>query len=174
MPNPAELGQQAGAPRNGDRKRPNKAELLLLRSAALGAALLPEVTGRLKQAAADQDRQRLAALRYRLVAADSLPLRWPAALEERRDLMRYIMSVESLSPPTSSASGPMPIRRPLRMLSSTNRRMPCHDAEACRETYRQTYRETYRENYPETWPVGYGAGSHTAASIGCSSAQAAI
>jgi HEAT repeat protein/thiol-disulfide isomerase/thioredoxin len=58
-----------------------EAEAIRQRLAALGAALVPEVAGRLKRATADQDRQRLAALRYRLVAADSLPLRWPGGLE---------------------------------------------------------------------------------------------
>jgi len=51
------------------------------RLAGYGAALLPEVAARLKETAADEQRQRLWALRYRLAAADSLPLRWPGGLE---------------------------------------------------------------------------------------------
>ncbi|HUT13827.1 MAG TPA: HEAT repeat domain-containing protein [Thermoguttaceae bacterium] len=50
------------------------------RLARWGPALLPEVYQRLKQAATDEDRQRLLALRYRLVADDALVLRWPGGL----------------------------------------------------------------------------------------------
>lgn len=50
------------------------------RLARLGSALLPTVVEQLKAAAADRDRERLAALRYRLVASDSLALRWPGGL----------------------------------------------------------------------------------------------
>ena len=57
------------------------AEAIRHRLAGYGAALLPEVTARLKETAADDQRQRLWALRYRLVAADSLALRWPGGLE---------------------------------------------------------------------------------------------
>jgi len=46
-----------------------------------GAALLPEVYARLRQAEGDEDRRRLLALRYRLVASGSLVLRWPGGLE---------------------------------------------------------------------------------------------
>ncbi len=60
---------------------PADAEAIRHRLAAWGAALLPEVTARLKETAADEQRQRLWALRYRLVAADSLALRWPGGLE---------------------------------------------------------------------------------------------
>ena len=41
---------------------------------------MPKVTARLRQAATDQDRQRLGTLRYRLVASDQLTLRWPGGL----------------------------------------------------------------------------------------------
>jgi HEAT repeat protein/thiol-disulfide isomerase/thioredoxin len=74
----AEAGRQIDRMLKGDA---TEAEAIRDRLAGLGAALLPEVAGRLKQAAADQDRRRLAALRYRLVAANSLPLRWPGGLE---------------------------------------------------------------------------------------------
>jgi HEAT repeat protein/thiol-disulfide isomerase/thioredoxin len=57
-----------------------EAEAIAERLAGLGAALGPEVAARLRDATADQDRQRLLMLRYRLVAADSLALRWPRGL----------------------------------------------------------------------------------------------
>lgn len=47
------------------------------RLARSGSALLPEVAAALKNAAADRDRQRLTALRYRLAASDALALGWP-------------------------------------------------------------------------------------------------
>ena len=50
------------------------------RLARLGPALLPRFTSRLKEAAADRDRERLLALRYRLVADDALALQWPGGL----------------------------------------------------------------------------------------------
>ncbi len=50
------------------------------RLARLGPALLPDVYALLKDVSEDQDRQRLLVLRYRLVAADSLVLRWPGGL----------------------------------------------------------------------------------------------
>jgi HEAT repeat protein/thioredoxin-like negative regulator of GroEL len=58
-----------------------EADAIRQRLAGLRAALLPEVTARLKKAAADQDRQRLLVLRYHLVAGDALVLRWPGGLE---------------------------------------------------------------------------------------------
>ena len=57
------------------------AEAIRHRLAGNGAGLLPEVALRLKETTADEQRQRLWALRYRLVAADSLALRWPGGLE---------------------------------------------------------------------------------------------
>jgi HEAT repeat protein/thiol-disulfide isomerase/thioredoxin len=74
----AEAGRQIDRMLKADA---GEAAAIRQRLAGLGAALLPQLAGRLKQAAADQDRQRLAALRYGLVAADSLPLRWPVGLE---------------------------------------------------------------------------------------------
>jgi HEAT repeat protein len=53
--------------------------------ARLGPALLPEVYQRLKDVTSDSDRQRLIALRYRLVASPDLPLRWPGGLERLSD-----------------------------------------------------------------------------------------
>ena len=50
------------------------------RLARLGPALLSEVYDRLKQTAGDRDRERLLALRYRLVADDALVLRWPGGV----------------------------------------------------------------------------------------------
>lgn len=46
-----------------------------------GAQLLPEVRTRIQAATTDQDRERLTALRYRLVAPRSLLLDWPSGLE---------------------------------------------------------------------------------------------
>ena len=62
-----------------------EADAIRQRLAGLGAALLPEVYARLKDAAADQDRRRLLILRYRLAAPDSLVLRWPGGLERLGD-----------------------------------------------------------------------------------------
>ena len=49
--------------------------------AYLGEALLPEVRQRMSQASDDPTRQRLSALRYRLLASDSLVLRWPNGID---------------------------------------------------------------------------------------------
>ena len=57
-----------------------EAEAIRQRLAGLGKALTPKVTARLRQAATDQDRQRLGTLRYRLVASDRLTLQWPGGL----------------------------------------------------------------------------------------------
>ena len=51
------------------------------RLARFGPALLPEVYAALKTANTDRDRERLTALRYRLVASDALALSWPGGLE---------------------------------------------------------------------------------------------
>jgi HEAT repeat protein len=51
------------------------------RLARHGRALLPEVSAQLRQAATDQARERLTALRYRLVAPPGLALAWPGGLE---------------------------------------------------------------------------------------------
>jgi HEAT repeat protein/thiol-disulfide isomerase/thioredoxin len=51
------------------------------RLARVGPALLPEVTSRLQTATSDDDRQRLGALRYRLVASDALAAAWPDGFE---------------------------------------------------------------------------------------------
>jgi HEAT repeat protein len=50
------------------------------RLARLGASLMPEVYARLSEASTDQDRERLLALRYRLVADGGLVLRWPGGI----------------------------------------------------------------------------------------------
>ena len=55
------------------------------RLARLGAALLPEVYARLKDAATDRDRRRLLVLRYRLVADGGLALSWPGGIERLAD-----------------------------------------------------------------------------------------
>jgi HEAT repeat protein len=49
--------------------------------ARYGRGLMPLVYARLKDVDLDASRERLVALRYRLVASDRLPLRWPGGLE---------------------------------------------------------------------------------------------
>jgi HEAT repeat protein len=51
------------------------------RLARYGRALMPEVLAALKEAATDLARERLLALRYRLVAPDALVLQWPNGIE---------------------------------------------------------------------------------------------
>ncbi|HXE51798.1 MAG TPA: HEAT repeat domain-containing protein, partial [Tepidisphaeraceae bacterium] len=51
------------------------------RLARFGPALLPELYRALKSAATDQDRERLAALRYRVVATEALALQWPGGFD---------------------------------------------------------------------------------------------
>ncbi|MDB5174042.1 MAG: trxA 4 [Phycisphaerales bacterium] len=60
---------------------PPEVRVLLDRLARVGPALLPEVLDRIKRATSDHDRERLTAVRYRLVATDSLALGWPGGLE---------------------------------------------------------------------------------------------
>lgn len=58
-----------------------EAAVIRERIARLGPAALPVVVEQLAAAAADRDRERLLALRYRLAATGDLALRWPAGLE---------------------------------------------------------------------------------------------
>src|SRR6185437_15708212 len=51
------------------------------RLARFGPALLPEIYRALKSAATDQDRERLTALRYRVVATEALALQWPGGFD---------------------------------------------------------------------------------------------
>jgi thioredoxin-like negative regulator of GroEL/HEAT repeat protein len=60
---------------------PAEANVIRDRLARLGPALLPEIYQRLKQTSSDRDRQRLTALRYRLVCSDALALQWSGGLE---------------------------------------------------------------------------------------------
>lgn len=60
---------------------PDEASAIAERLARLGSPLLAEVYARIREASTDEDRQRLLALRYRLVAGDTLVLRWPGGLE---------------------------------------------------------------------------------------------
>ena len=85
------------------------AEAIRHRLAGYGAALLPEVTARLKETAADDQRQRLWALRYRLVAADSLALRWPGGLERlaATDPRRRQQAADELARLASAADQPL-------------------------------------------------------------------
>ncbi len=73
--------------------------------ARLGAALLPEVYAQLKNAATDQDRRRLMALRYRLVADDALVLSWPGGIDRLadRDPRRRRKAAEELAERASAA-----------------------------------------------------------------------
>jgi len=85
LPEPKELSgeQLAEARRQIDRMlKADDGETAAIRHrlAGLGASLLPEVYARLSRAATDADRQRLLALRYRLVASDRLAVRWPDGL----------------------------------------------------------------------------------------------
>jgi HEAT repeat protein len=87
---PAKITEQALAEARQDIQRMLKANerdagAIRNRLAGLGAALLPEVSAGLKSAADDEQRKRLWALRYRLIAADSLALRWPGGLERLAD-----------------------------------------------------------------------------------------
>ena len=57
-----------------------EAEAIAGRLAGFGQTLLPEVYRQLEQAETDADHERLLMLRYRLVAGDSLVLKWPGGL----------------------------------------------------------------------------------------------
>jgi HEAT repeat protein len=52
------------------------------RIARVGPALLPEVSARLKSAATEQERVRLAGLRYRISASDALAAGWPDGFDQ--------------------------------------------------------------------------------------------
>ncbi|QDT93653.1 HEAT repeat domain-containing protein [Gimesia algae] len=60
---------------------PDETRAIRERLARFGKLLLAEVTGRLKSIESDEDRERLTALRYRLVATDKLVLEWPGGIE---------------------------------------------------------------------------------------------
>ncbi len=83
---PAELSheQRAVAGEEIDRMlRGTDAEAAAARDrlARFGPGLAEEVDRRLAEAATDRDRERLAALRLRLAASDTLALRWPGGIE---------------------------------------------------------------------------------------------
>jgi HEAT repeat protein len=61
---------------------PAEASAIREQLARHGKALLPIVYEYLKTAQSDQDRERLTALRYRLVASERLALQWPTGLEQ--------------------------------------------------------------------------------------------
>ena len=61
-------------------KSETDAEVLIEQLARYREALLPETYEQLKQAATDEQHERLTMLRYRLVAADEMVLRWPGGL----------------------------------------------------------------------------------------------
>ena len=58
-----------------------EAQAIRERLARLGRDLLPEVYEQLERAATDRDRERLTALRYRLVAPGKIVLSWPGGIE---------------------------------------------------------------------------------------------
>jgi len=58
-----------------------EAQAIRERLARYGRLLLPEVYERLKHVDADETRERLTALRYRLVESESLALNWPGGIE---------------------------------------------------------------------------------------------
>jgi hypothetical protein len=60
---------------------PEDARAVRERLARYGEALLPEVYAQLAAAATDDQRQRLRAIRYRLVASDRLALAYPQVIE---------------------------------------------------------------------------------------------
>lgn len=64
---------------------PEEAISIRERMARMGAGLLPEILARLSEAETDLARERLVALRYRLVAPDGLVLNWPGGLERLAD-----------------------------------------------------------------------------------------
>lgn len=64
----------------------NEAQAIRERLARYGQALLPQVYRRLGKATADRDRQRLTALRYRLLASNRLVMTWPGGLERLASL----------------------------------------------------------------------------------------
>ena len=68
------------------------------RLARSGPALLSEVYAALKSVSADRDRERLTALRYRLVSTDRLALSWPDGLDRlaSTDPARRHLAVEEL------------------------------------------------------------------------------
>ena len=88
---------------------PGDVEAIRDRLAAFGPALLPEITARLKETAADDLRQRLWALRYRLVASDSLVLRWPGGLERlaATDPRRRQQAADELARLATAADQPL-------------------------------------------------------------------
>lgn len=88
---------------------PGDAGVISSRLARVGPVLLPEVLRRLKQAVSDRDRQRLTALRYRLVASEELSLGWPGGIERlaaTSPVVRHA-AAEELSKRTTAADGPL-------------------------------------------------------------------
>lgn len=89
--------------------RPDEAGAISARLARFGAALLPVVSQRLKDSATDRDRERLTALRYRLVATDTLPLIWPGGIERLAspDAQTRHAAAEELTARATAADGPL-------------------------------------------------------------------
>jgi HEAT repeat protein len=111
---PKELSPQERSAARQDIARMLKADesesaAICHRLARFGPALLPEVYALLKDVSGDQDRQRLLVLRYRLVATDSLVLRWPGGLVRLAgsDLRQRQRAAEELASLASEAEEPL-------------------------------------------------------------------
>jgi HEAT repeat protein len=88
----------------------DEARALRERLARLGKALLPEVQARLQESVVlDTARERLLALRYRLVASDALALGWPAGLERlaSNDSQTRHAAAEELLTRATEEDGPL-------------------------------------------------------------------
>jgi HEAT repeat protein len=74
-----------------------------------GTQLLPEVRARIQAATTDQDRERLTALRYRLVAPRSLLLDWPSGLERLASTKHSEKRAAALELSTRASSAEEPL-----------------------------------------------------------------
>ncbi len=88
---------------------PAEASLLADRLARMGPALMPSVTSRLKDATTDRDRERLTALRYRLVATQALMLGWPGGIDRLASADPQVRhdAAEELSQRVTPDDGPL-------------------------------------------------------------------
>ncbi len=88
---------------------PVAADAVRERLARLGRDLLPAVYERLRSAATDRDRQRLTALRYRLVATGELVLSWPGGLDRlaATDAAERHRAATELAERAKAADGPL-------------------------------------------------------------------
>lgn len=79
------------------------------RLARLGKTLMPEIHAQLKTVETDRARQRLTALRYRLVASDALVLNWPGGLDRlsATDLQLRQQAADELADLAAPADEPL-------------------------------------------------------------------